>query len=283
MERVLLLVDDERNILSSLARLFRREEYTILQANSGAEALEILNHNKVGVMISDQRMPEMLGVELLSKVKDLYPDTVRIMLSGYTDLQSVTDAINKGAIYKFLTKPWDDDLLKENVKIAFQHYELISENVRLTRELRQANDDLSRMNLQLASDVDIKTHLADINHHALELTQKILECLPLGIVGLGDDDVIALANHKAHELLLPQGGSLIGQSATDVFPKPINVFYQQRKSTNNNLQFNANIELPESKTFVNAFRLKNNNSDHGAIVVMMLKEDDTEKEVKGSF
>ena len=120
MERCLLLVDDEQNITASLMRLFRRDGYRILTANSGREGLEILGQNKVGVIISDQRMPEMSGSEFLSKVKDLYPDTVRIMLSGYTDLNSVTDAINRGAIYKFLTKPWEDDLLRENIREAFR-------------------------------------------------------------------------------------------------------------------------------------------------------------------
>jgi DNA-binding NtrC family response regulator len=103
-QRVLLLVDDEANILRSLQRLFRREGYRILSALSGAEGLERLKEEKVGVIISDQRMPGMTGSEFLHQVKDLYPDTVRLILSGYTDLESVTDSINRGAIYQFLTK-----------------------------------------------------------------------------------------------------------------------------------------------------------------------------------
>ena len=106
MERTLLLVDDEENIVRSLKRLLRRDGYNILTANSGKEGLEVLNDDNVGVIISDQRMPEMNGTEFLSQVKVLHPDTIRIVLSGYTDLNSVTDAINDGAIFKFLTKPW---------------------------------------------------------------------------------------------------------------------------------------------------------------------------------
>lgn len=90
-------------------------------------------------------MPGMTGVEFLSKVKDLYPRTVRIALSGYTELKSVTDAINKGAIYKFLTKPWDDDLLRANIQEAVEHFELAHENERLVRELESANEELARM------------------------------------------------------------------------------------------------------------------------------------------
>ena len=121
MERTLLLVDDEQNILSALSRLFRRDGYQILTATSGREGLLLLAKNKVGVVLSDQRMPEMNGSEFLSRVRELYPDTIRIVLSGYTDLATVIGAVNRGAIYRFLTKPWDDDLLREHIREAFRH------------------------------------------------------------------------------------------------------------------------------------------------------------------
>jgi diguanylate cyclase (GGDEF)-like protein len=121
--RVLLLVDDEENILSSMKRLLRRDGYQILTATSARQGFELLAAYPVGVVISDQRMPEMNGTEFLSKVKELYPHTVRMVLSGYTDLQSVTEAINQGSIYKFLTKPWDDKLLRENIQKAFERFE----------------------------------------------------------------------------------------------------------------------------------------------------------------
>jgi len=116
----LLLVDDEPNILSALSRLLRREGYTTLTATSPQEAFEILAKHHVQVVISDQRMPDMSGTEFLSRVRQLYPNTVRLVLTGYTDLESVTDAINRGAIYKFLTKPWDDDQLREQIREAFR-------------------------------------------------------------------------------------------------------------------------------------------------------------------
>jgi DNA-binding NtrC family response regulator len=135
MGRTLLLVDDEENITSALVRLLRRDGYNILRANSGEAGLALLAQNEVGVIISDQRMPGMTGVELLGKVRELYPDTVRVVLSGYTELNTVTDAINRGAVYKFLTKPWEDELLRANVEEAFQRYEMKMENIRLAREL----------------------------------------------------------------------------------------------------------------------------------------------------
>ncbi|MBF1165380.1 MAG: EAL domain-containing protein, partial [Dechloromonas agitata] len=119
-EKTLLLVDDEPHILSSLTRLLRREGYTILTATSPTEAFEILAQQPIQVVISDQRMPDMSGTEFLSRVRQIYPATIRLVLTGYTDLQSVTDAINHGAIYKFLTKPWDDDQLREQIREAFR-------------------------------------------------------------------------------------------------------------------------------------------------------------------
>ncbi len=120
--RTLLLVDDEVHILSSLRRLFRREGYQLLTAHSGAEALDLLATRPVQVIVSDARMPDMDGSELLAKVCKLYPDTVRLMLSGYTDMRAVTRAVNSGELYRFLTKPWDDDELVEAVREAFRHH-----------------------------------------------------------------------------------------------------------------------------------------------------------------
>jgi diguanylate cyclase (GGDEF)-like protein/PAS domain S-box-containing protein len=118
--RTLLLVDDEPNVLAALRRLLRLEGYRILIANSAREGLALLALNTVQVILSDQRMPEMTGTEFFFRVKQLHPDTVRIVLSGYTELNSVTDAINQGAIYKFLTKPWDDEALRETIRQAFR-------------------------------------------------------------------------------------------------------------------------------------------------------------------
>ena len=116
----LLLVDDEENILNAITRMLRRDGYRILTATGAEDALDILGRNDVQVVISDQRMPGISGTELLSKVKEMYPDTVRIVLSGYTDLSAVTAAINQGAIYKFITKPWNDEELRMQIRDAFR-------------------------------------------------------------------------------------------------------------------------------------------------------------------
>lgn len=121
--RTLLILDDEDNIRRSLMRLLRRDGYHILDAASAPEAFELLATHQVQVIISDQRMPCISGTQFLSQVKEMYPDTIRMVLSGFTDLASVTDAINQGAIYKFLTKPWDDEGLRAQVLDAFRRHE----------------------------------------------------------------------------------------------------------------------------------------------------------------
>jgi diguanylate cyclase (GGDEF)-like protein/PAS domain S-box-containing protein len=128
--RTLLLVDDEASILSSLKRLLRQDGYTILTASGAEQGLELLAIHPVDVVVSDQRMPGISGIEFLRRIKTLHPHTVRLVLSGYTDLQAVTDAINEGAIYKFLTKPWDDDTLRANIKGAFHTKDVADENRR---------------------------------------------------------------------------------------------------------------------------------------------------------
>ncbi|HVF36246.1 MAG TPA: EAL domain-containing protein [Candidatus Saccharimonadia bacterium] len=121
-ERSLLLLDDEENILQALKRVLRRDGYLIHTATTATQAFDILGRNEVHVIVSDQRLPDTSGTEFLSSVKEMYPDTVRLVLSGYIDLRTVTDAINRGAIYKFLTKPWDDDELRAQIAEAFRMY-----------------------------------------------------------------------------------------------------------------------------------------------------------------
>ena len=110
-------------LLRSLVRLFRRDGYRILAASSVNDAFELLATNDVQVILSDQRMSDMSGTEFLGRVRMLYPDTIRLVLSGYTDLATVTEAINRGEIYRFLTKPWNDDDLREHIRQAFTTYE----------------------------------------------------------------------------------------------------------------------------------------------------------------
>jgi EAL domain-containing protein (putative c-di-GMP-specific phosphodiesterase class I)/CheY-like chemotaxis protein len=216
-ERTLLLVDDEANILAALRRLLRREGYTILTATGGKEGLELLATHSVDVIVSDQRMPGMTGVEFLRKAKDMAPDTVRMVLSGYTDLQSVTDAINEGAIYKFLTKPWDDAMLVANIDEAFRRKLLSDENRRLSTELSRANSELERINAQLKCVLADRERRLGMGEASLGLAQEALATIPLPLMGLDPGGMIALANGAA-ERLFPGRAPLIGLDAVAVLP-----------------------------------------------------------------
>ena len=214
MANNLLLVDDEENILSSLTRLLRRDGYTLFRATSGEEGLKLLADNDVGVIVSDQRMPHMTGVEFLTRAREMRPDTVRIALSGYTDLDSVTEAINRGSIYKFLTKPWDDELLRQNIAEAFERYHMKRENQRLFQELTQASTLLKAINENLEQQVVQRTAEALGNLRTLQLEQAVLHALPLAIIGLDTEGVIMLANQVAENILRPANlATLLGAGA----------------------------------------------------------------------
>nr|WP_315222977.1 EAL domain-containing protein [uncultured Duganella sp.] len=123
--QTLLIVDDNPDILWSLDQLFQRDAYQILTAGSATEAFELLALHPVQVILCDQRLPGMNGTEFLGQVKDMYPETIRIILSGYMGLDAVLDSVNRGAIYRFYTKPWDDTQLRDNIRLAFHHYWLM--------------------------------------------------------------------------------------------------------------------------------------------------------------
>ena len=269
MDQKLLLVDDEENIVRSLVRLLRRDGYNILTANSGKEGLEVLSQNSgIGVIVSDQRMPEMSGVEFLSEVKELYPDTVRIVLSGYTDLNSVTDAINRGAIYKFLTKPWEDDLIRENIKGAFKHFELVKENKRLTEELKHANEMLEGDKKELQQNVREKSLTLEINLHTLQVAQEILDKLPIAVLGIGDDDVIAVANEKAHRMFESSPGALIGQSTKTVMDASLIDLYKKNTQSANGEWHDVNGPN-QTPLKAQSLQMGEDSESRGSVVVVM--------------
>ncbi len=131
----LLLVDDEVNVLKALQRVFREENYEVVSAINGAEALQRCAEQPFQVVVSDYMMPGMNGVELLKKIRQQYPDTIRIMLTGHADAGAVMGAIREGAVYRFILKPWNDDDLRVTIGLALEQYDLIQKN----RVLEQAN------------------------------------------------------------------------------------------------------------------------------------------------
>lgn len=153
----LLLVDDEPGVISSLKRLLRPLRYEVLAANSGAEALELLQSAHVDVIISDMRMPNMDGAEFLSRSRSVAPDTIRILLTGYSEVEAVLRAVNEGHVYHYLHKPWDDQDLLLTVQRALEQLSLQREAERLTQLLQQQNDKLASFNMSLEREVKART------------------------------------------------------------------------------------------------------------------------------
>lgn len=142
-ERNLLIIDDETDILKALRRQFR-QNYNIHMANSAAEGYEIMTQVPIQVIISDQRMPGMSGVEFFDQVKSEFPDAIRLLLTGYADIHSVIAAINDGHVFRYIAKPWNPEELDTIVGEAFVKHDLIVENRRLVSQLTTANEMLEQ-------------------------------------------------------------------------------------------------------------------------------------------
>jgi len=127
----ILIVDDEPSVRSALRRTLRKERYELSFAESAAEALAMLRESKPDLIISDHLMPEMTGLQFLQRCRLMYPDVGRIVLTGQAEMETVIAAINDGAVFRFLTKPWDDDEVKLTIHLAIRHVEMERENARL--------------------------------------------------------------------------------------------------------------------------------------------------------
>lgn len=148
----ILIVDDEVANLQKLRRTFV-DEYDIVEAQSGPDALERLRRQNFSLIITDQRMPQMTGVELLRKSLEIHPHTVRVILTGYTEVDDIIGAINEGHVYQYVVKPWEPHALRQVVRGALQKFELLEENRRLAEDLRRANERLRNENLVLKKEV----------------------------------------------------------------------------------------------------------------------------------
>lgn len=154
---VILCVDDEPNILSSLRRLFRPKGFQILVAQSGKVGLDILETETVDLVISDMRMPEMDGAQFLEQVRHRWPDTVRLLLTGHSDVTSIVGAINRGEIYRYITKPWDDNDIVLIVRQALERKAMELETRRLEVLTAKQNEELKDLNASLEDKVEART------------------------------------------------------------------------------------------------------------------------------
>ncbi|MES2932883.1 MAG: EAL domain-containing protein [Pseudomonadota bacterium] len=262
--RTLLLVDDEQNIVSALKRLLRRDGYEILTANSGQEGLDLMAQHAVDVIVSDQRMPGMIGADFLRKAKEFFPNTIRIMLSGYTELQSVTDAVNEGAIYKFLTKPWDDELLRGHISDAFKLKEIADHNERLDLEVRTANHELAAANRKMEDVLQQKQQQIKRDEISLNIAREVLQHLPLAVIGLDDEGMVAFVNGAAQSLF-KNSGAILGSQGCEVLPE---VFLTESEPT----QLKHRAELTGAWFDIVAHPMGANSRSQGQLITISRSE-----------
>lgn len=235
----ILCVDDEANILHSIKRLLRKEGYRLLTASSGVEGLKILEENDVHLILSDQRMPHMSGTEFLTAVSKKYPDVIRIILTGYTEVDSITESINKGNIYKFFLKPWNDQNLKLEIGKALEQYELIQTNRMLHKKVLEQNEELKKINENLEERIRERTEDLEIQNHALELSRTIMEDLPVPLIGISIEGIIVLLNRQAQSLSKDGKNIEIGKKLSDYFSN------EMEEKINNTMRCRTSMALNE--------------------------------------
>lgn len=179
-----LFVDDEAGVRRAIVRVFMDEDYAVHTAASGDEGLQILKENEaIGVVVSDQRMPGLSGVEFLARSREIRPELIRILLTAYCEVQASVDAINHGGAHRYLTKPWQDDDLVSTVREAREHYALAEENRRLNRIVSEQNEQLKQWNGQLEHMVQVQTMELQDQNRALSTLNERLRGNFRGVIG----------------------------------------------------------------------------------------------------
>jgi signal transduction histidine kinase len=178
----LLVLDDEPDVVKSVKDLLRLD-YRVLGATRASEAMDLMAREEVHLVMTDQRMPEMTGVEFLRKIRGEYPEAIRLLFTGYADIRAVIDAINQGNVYRYITKPWDPDELQTIIKEAADRYDLIVERNKLFALLQVQNRDLEKANAELKRSNDLKQAFIQVASHELRTPLTIL----LGVTRLAVD------------------------------------------------------------------------------------------------
>lgn len=206
-----LFVDDEENIRSVLHRLFRKAPWESAYAASGEEALRrIAAEGPFDAVVTDQRMPGMSGVELLGRLRAEHPGIVRMVLSSYTDVETVLGAINEGFVYKFLTKPWKNEVLYQTVAEVVEALELRRENRRLRAQVEAQAADISAVDWLVA-----ELEAPDFPGAPPSQADALLEAAPVGVLALGGDGTVTFANAEGCRLLGAEGPrALVGRPLT---------------------------------------------------------------------
>ncbi|MHB1421944.1 MAG: ATP-binding protein [Gemmataceae bacterium] len=185
----LLVVDDEPDVVQSLRDLLRRE-FLVLGATHAREGLRLLHEQPIHVVMTDQRMPEISGIEFLRSARRDRPEAIRLLFTGYADLKSVIDAINEGHVYRYITKPWDPDELLTILHQAGEQYDLLQERQRLLDDLRRKNQQLEEANAELRQANALKEAFINVASHELRTPLTILLALPELVLRMTHPDVL---------------------------------------------------------------------------------------------
>jgi two-component system NtrC family sensor kinase len=261
----ILCVDDEENVLRSLKRLFLDSEYEIFIATSGDEGLELLrNTEPVQIVMSDYRMPKMNGVDFLKEVYKHWPDTIRIVLSGYADTVAIIEAINIGHIYKFIPKPWNDAELKVAISNALDRYFIKQKNVQLTKELELKNRELQEINNNLEMLVTDRTADLMMRNKMLTCSQNILDSLPIAVIGIDPEGQIVQCNKLGMELFHHESGNILGTDRRDSLSEEINAFIENVFEKG---KLSAPILSNGKGININGVHMKYSNGQEGIIMI----------------
>src|SRR5262245_29769088 len=169
----LLVVDDEPDLVQSVQDLLRFD-YRVLGVTRASEGLRVMEKERVHIVMSDQRMPEMTGVEMLRRVKEMHPDTIRLLFTAYADISAVIDAFNEGNVYRYIAKPWEVEELKAVLKQAFEFYQLQEERRKLVNEVQAKNMLLLSANTELRRANEMKKGFIKVASHELRTPLTIL-------------------------------------------------------------------------------------------------------------
>jgi len=224
----ILCVDDEVNVLRALQRLFLDDDYEVIAASSAGEGLEVLRSSPpIQLIISDYRMPGLNGVDFLKEVYRHWPETVRIVLSGYADTAAVVSAINEGHIYRFVPKPWNDDELRVTIGNALERYYLHQKNAQLMESLAATNAELQSLNENLENLVRDRTDQLMLHNRALHHSQNILDSLPMAVIGFDPHGILVQCNRKGRLLLGGETAGLLGCHRREAIPDEVNEFVEK--------------------------------------------------------
>jgi two-component system NtrC family sensor kinase len=227
-ERVkILCVDDEKNVLRALRRVFLDDNYEILSALSAEEGLRILRTaEEIQIVISDYRMPGLNGIDFLKEVCRSWPDTIRMVLSGYADTAAVVEAINDGQIFKFIPKPWDEDELRTTIRMGLERYFLKKKNLQLMDELKASNRKLREINESLKVFVKNNPEAA-LQIHDWNAFQHILSFLPMGLLGIDSKGAVIYCNDTARSLLEESDAEILGRLWPTVLPDQFHPYMEK--------------------------------------------------------